>query len=73
MKLGGSKKGLGTIVPGGLPPELADELDEFDINGAGNEESDAWGMGDGDLMDVHADEDDWSTLRLTHLILLFCY
>lgn len=59
MKLGGKKKGA--TLPGGMPAELADELDDFDMNGHGKDELDAWGVGDGDLIDVNADEDDWST------------
>lgn len=59
MKLGGKKKGA--TLPGGLPPELADELDDLNMNGGGKDGLDAWGVGDGDLIDVNADEDDWST------------
>lgn len=58
MKLGGKKKGA--TLPGGMPAELADELDDFNMNGHGKDELDAWGVGDGDLIDVNADEDDWS-------------
>lgn len=63
MKLGGKKKG--TTLPGGLPPELADELCDFNMR-HGKDELDAWGVGDGDLIDVNADEDDWSTFSFLY-------